>query len=61
MRVLRNGLKDIEKEVEYQKASSLSQRYPKFITVMNDFLSVASYNFSELDDQFNEAKNKVRQ
>ena len=47
-------------EIQYRKkqgyASSLED---KFISVMSDFLSVAAYNFSELEEQVAEMKERV--
>ncbi|ELT93552.1 hypothetical protein CAPTEDRAFT_175180 [Capitella teleta] len=59
MKTLRIGLKDIEQEVQHQKSTDSCST--KFISVMSDFLSVATYNFSELDDQFKDAKEKYEQ
>lgn len=32
----------------------------KFVPVMSDFITVSSFSFSELEDQLNEARDKVR-
>ena len=59
--VLRMGLKDIEKELSYfqKKAVVNDGRKDKFTTVMSDFVTVAAYNFSDLEDQVVEMKQKV--
>ena len=58
--VLRLGLKDIEKELTYfQKKSICDGRKDKFVSVMNDFVTVAAYNFSELEEQVTEMKQRV--
>uniref|UniRef100_A0A3B3QH83 Dishevelled associated activator of morphosis 2 n=1 Tax=Paramormyrops kingsleyae TaxID=1676925 RepID=A0A3B3QH83_9TELE len=54
---IKSGLKALEAELQYQ------QRRPrdhgdKFVPVVSDFITVASFSFSELEDQLNEAKNK---
>ncbi len=60
--VLRTGLKEIEKELEYHRnvsSQTAFQQTDKFISVMKNFVTVASYNFSELEDSLNEMKTKV--
>ena len=59
--VLRVGLKDIEKELTYyqKKAICNDGRKDKFVSVMNDFVTVAAYNFSELEEQVIEMKQRV--
>ena len=55
---LRAGLKEIEKELEFfQNQASLHGDC--FITVMNQFATVASYNFSEVEESTAEMKQKV--
>ena len=59
--VLRTGLKDIEKELDHHKnlPSHMEGRPDKFVTVMKNFVTVATYNFSELEDSLKEMKAKV--
>ena len=59
--VLRTGLKDIEKELDHHKnlPSQMDGRPDKFVTVMKNFVTVAAYNFSELEDSLKEMKTKV--
>ena len=60
--VLRTGLKDIEKELEHHRnlPSQYDGKPDKFVTVMKNFVTVAAYNFSELEDSLKEMKTKVR-
>ncbi|XP_072356276.1 disheveled-associated activator of morphogenesis 2 isoform X2 [Scyliorhinus torazame] len=54
---LKNGLKALESELEYQKRHT--QDYEdKFVPVMSDFITVASFSFSEMEDLLAEAKDK---
>ncbi len=60
--VLKTGLKEIEKELDYHRNISSNtecQQADKFISVMKNFVTVASYNFSELEDSVTEMKIKV--
>ncbi|XP_041107066.1 disheveled-associated activator of morphogenesis 2-like isoform X1 [Polyodon spathula] len=54
---IKNGLKALEAELEYQK-SSIPERGDKFVPVVSNFITVASFRFSELEDQLSEAKDK---
>lgn len=46
-------------ELEYQKCQ-VREPNDKFVPVMSDFITVSSFSFSELEDQLNEAREKVR-
>ena len=47
-------------EVEYHRAKGArTSSSDKFVSVMHDFISVAAYNFSELEDQVAEMTKKV--
>lgn len=46
-------------ELEYQKRQ-VRDLNDKFVPVMSDFITVSSFSFSELEDQLNEARAKVR-
>lgn len=46
-------------ELEYQKRQ-VRDPNDKFVPVMSDFITVSSFSFSELEDQLNEARAKVR-
>ncbi|XP_072031221.1 disheveled-associated activator of morphogenesis 1-like isoform X2 [Amphiura filiformis] len=53
------GLKDIEKELEFQKnQAGPPKKGDKFIQVMSDFKTIASVSFSRLTDQLAQAKEK---
>ncbi|XP_051954813.1 disheveled-associated activator of morphogenesis 1-like isoform X2 [Xyrauchen texanus] len=52
---LRSGLKNVENELEYQK--NRPQEYgDKFVSVVSQFVTVASFSFSDVEDSLNEAK-----
>ena len=55
---LRVGLKEIEKEVEFFQ-SQAPLHGDRFVSVMNQFATVASYNFSEVEESNTEMKQKV--
>lgn len=46
-------------ELEYQKCQARDPN-DKFVPVMSDFITVSSFSFSELEDQLNEAREKVK-
>ncbi|KAF4017534.1 hypothetical protein G4228_008611, partial [Cervus hanglu yarkandensis] len=52
---LRSGLKAVEMELEYQK-SQPSQPGDKFVSVVSQFITVASFSFSDVEDLLAEAK-----
>ncbi|XP_038636205.1 disheveled-associated activator of morphogenesis 1-like isoform X2 [Scyliorhinus canicula] len=52
---LRSGLKCVENELEYQK-SQPAQSGDKFVSVVSQFITVASFSFSDADDLLLEAK-----
>uniref|UniRef100_A0AAR2K2N1 Dishevelled associated activator of morphogenesis 2 n=1 Tax=Pygocentrus nattereri TaxID=42514 RepID=A0AAR2K2N1_PYGNA len=54
---IKSGLKALEAELQYQQ-SRVRDRGDKFVPVVSDFITVASFSFSELEDQLNEAKEK---
>lgn len=45
-------------ELHYQQ-SRTRERGDKFVAVIGDFITVAGFSFSELEDQLSEAKDKV--
>ncbi|XP_048062614.1 LOW QUALITY PROTEIN: disheveled-associated activator of morphogenesis 1b [Megalobrama amblycephala] len=52
---LRSGLKSVESELEYQKKRP--QEYgDKFVSVVSQFITVASFSFSDVEDSLGEAK-----
>ncbi|MEJ1269394.1 dishevelled associated activator of morphogenesis 1 [Cricetulus griseus] len=52
---LRGGLKAVEMELEYQK-SQPPQPGDKFVSVVSQFITVASFSFSDVEDLLAEAK-----
>ncbi|XP_055492317.1 LOW QUALITY PROTEIN: disheveled-associated activator of morphogenesis 2 [Leucoraja erinacea] len=54
---LKNGLKALESELEYQRNRTRTSE-DKFVPVMSDFITVASFSFSEMEDLLAEAKDK---
>ncbi|XP_061116846.1 disheveled-associated activator of morphogenesis 2 isoform X2 [Conger conger] len=54
---IKSGLKALEAELQYQQ-SRTRERGDKFVPVVSDFITVASFGFSELEDQLSEAKEK---
>ncbi|XP_053568648.1 disheveled-associated activator of morphogenesis 2 isoform X2 [Bombina bombina] len=54
---IKNGLKAVESELEYQKRQ-YRESGDRFVPVMSDFITVASFSFSELEDLLSEARDK---
>uniref|UniRef100_A0A8C6PME4 Dishevelled associated activator of morphosis 2 n=1 Tax=Nothobranchius furzeri TaxID=105023 RepID=A0A8C6PME4_NOTFU len=54
---IKSGLKALEAELHYQQ-SRTRERGDKFVAVISDFITVAGFSFSELEDQLSEAKEK---
>ncbi|OXB65788.1 hypothetical protein ASZ78_008855, partial [Callipepla squamata] len=54
---IRTGLKAVEAELDYQKRR-IRESGDRFVPVMSDFITVASFSFSELEDLLNEARDK---
>lgn len=52
---LRSGLKSVEAELQYQQAQS-SAGLDKFVPVVSQFITVASFSFSEVEESLSEAK-----
>ncbi|XP_035234924.1 disheveled-associated activator of morphogenesis 1 isoform X1 [Anguilla rostrata] len=55
MNNLRSGLKNVESELEFQK-SRPTQSGDKFVSVVSQFITVASFSFSDVEDSLQEAK-----
>ncbi|KAJ8290311.1 hypothetical protein GJAV_G00011290 [Gymnothorax javanicus] len=55
MNSLRSGLKNVENELEYQKSRPV-QSGDKFVSVVSQFITVASFSFSDVEDSLQEAK-----
>ncbi|MFT7819244.1 disheveled-associated activator of morphogenesis 2 isoform X1 [Arapaima gigas] len=54
---IKSGLKALEAELQYQQ-SRVRDHGDKFVPVVSDFITVASFSFSELEELLNEAKDK---
>ncbi|NXG73260.1 DAAM2 protein, partial [Baryphthengus martii] len=54
---IKTGLKAVESELDYQKRR-MRESGDRFVPVMSDFITVASFSFSELEDLLNEARDK---
>ncbi|XP_060610079.2 disheveled-associated activator of morphogenesis 2 isoform X2 [Anolis sagrei] len=54
---IKAGLKAVEAELEYQKRR-MREPGDRFVPVMSDFITVASFSFSELEDLLNDARDK---
>uniref|UniRef100_A0A3Q3MH36 Disheveled-associated activator of morphogenesis 1-like n=1 Tax=Mastacembelus armatus TaxID=205130 RepID=A0A3Q3MH36_9TELE len=52
---LRSGLKSVENELEYQK-NHPQELGDKFVSVVSQFITVASFSFSDVEDSLTEAK-----
>uniref|UniRef100_A0A8C0F0B4 Dishevelled associated activator of morphogenesis 2 n=1 Tax=Bubo bubo TaxID=30461 RepID=A0A8C0F0B4_BUBBB len=55
---IKTGLKAVEAELDYQKRR-MRESGDRFVPVMSDFITVASFSFSELEDLLNEARDKA--
>ncbi|KFP82738.1 Disheveled-associated activator of morphogenesis 2, partial [Apaloderma vittatum] len=54
---IKTGLKAVEAELDYQKRR-MRESGDRFVPVMSDFITVASFSFSELEDLLSEARDK---
>ncbi|KAM7173049.1 disheveled-associated activator of morphogenesis 2 [Macrochelys suwanniensis] len=54
---IKTGLKAVEVELDYQKRR-MREAGDRFVPVMSDFITVASFSFSELEELLNEARDK---
>ncbi|KAM4770700.1 disheveled-associated activator of morphogenesis 2 isoform 2-T4 [Rhinophrynus dorsalis] len=54
---IKNGLKAVESELDYQKRQ-YRQTGDRFVPVMSDFITVAGFSVSELEDLLSEARDK---
>lgn len=58
MSQLRNNLKEVEREIEFQRVQP-SVPGDMFLPVMKEFLTTATCRFSELEDLFQDMKTRV--
>uniref|UniRef100_A0AAQ5ZFS1 Disheveled-associated activator of morphogenesis 1 n=1 Tax=Amphiprion ocellaris TaxID=80972 RepID=A0AAQ5ZFS1_AMPOC len=54
--ILRSGLKSVEAELQYQQAQSSQSPVDKFVPVLSQFITVASFRFSDIEESLSEAK-----
>ncbi|XP_069810931.1 disheveled-associated activator of morphogenesis 2 isoform X1 [Dendropsophus ebraccatus] len=54
---IKNGLRAVEAELDYQRRHYRDPE-DRFVPVMSDFITVASFSFSELEDLLSEARDK---
>ncbi|KAK5856948.1 hypothetical protein PBY51_010224 [Eleginops maclovinus] len=53
---LRSGLKNVEAELQYQEGRSPQGPQDRFVPVVSQFITVASFSFSDVEDSLSEAK-----
>ncbi|XP_039641828.1 disheveled-associated activator of morphogenesis 1 isoform X2 [Perca fluviatilis] len=53
---LRSGLKSVEAELQYQQGQSSRSPADKFVPVVSQFITVASFSFSDVEESLSEAK-----
>jgi dishevelled associated activator of morphogenesis len=58
MAMLRNGMKEVEREVEFFRTQPTSNG-DRYLPVMKEFLSKASVRLAELEDLFTDMKARV--
>lgn len=58
MSQLRNNLKEVEREIEFQRVQPAVPG-DMFLPVMKEFLTTATCKFSELEDLFQDMKTRV--
>ncbi|XP_067938496.1 disheveled-associated activator of morphogenesis 2-like [Watersipora subatra] len=58
VRKLGKEMKEIEKEILYQRNHKTNDPNDRFIQVMSDFVTVASYKYSELEEKFKEMQER---
>lgn len=61
MNQLRSGLKAVEKELEYHRTQShATTAGDRFVPAVKEFMASATCRFSDLEDKFQDMKNRVR-
>ncbi|XP_051941646.1 disheveled-associated activator of morphogenesis 1-like isoform X1 [Hippocampus zosterae] len=58
---LRSGIKSVEAELQYQQSQTSLGPNDKFVPVVRQFLTVASFSLSEVEESFVEAKDLLGQ
>ena len=59
MNMLRNGLKEVEREVEFYRGQTDGQTGDRYLPVMKEFHAKASVRLAELEDLFIDMKARV--
>uniref|UniRef100_A0AAG5CZK0 FH2 domain-containing protein n=1 Tax=Anopheles atroparvus TaxID=41427 RepID=A0AAG5CZK0_ANOAO len=58
IQMLRGGLTDVSREIEFHRSSGASLPGDRFLPVMREFHAQASVRFAELEDQFQDMKTR---
>uniref|UniRef100_A0A672J8Q4 Disheveled-associated activator of morphogenesis 1-like n=1 Tax=Salarias fasciatus TaxID=181472 RepID=A0A672J8Q4_SALFA len=53
---LRSGLKSVEAELKYQQTQTAQRPADKFVSVVSQFVTMASFSFSEVEESLTEAR-----
>ena len=56
--MLRAGLAEVNREIEFHRNSGAQQNGDRFLPVMREFYAQASVRFAELEDQFQDMKTR---
>jgi dishevelled associated activator of morphogenesis len=59
MNMLRNGLKEVEREVEFYRTQPVMCDGDRYLPVMKEFLAKAAVRLAELEDLFIDMKARV--
>ncbi|KAH8396100.1 hypothetical protein KR222_003314, partial [Zaprionus bogoriensis] len=58
IQMLRTGLADVAREIEFHRSSGPAQQGDRFLPVMREFHASASVRFAELEDKFQDMKTR---
>lgn len=58
IQILRSGLVEVSREIEFQRSAGPAQQGDRFLPVMREFHAQASVRFAELEDQFQDMKTR---
>uniref|UniRef100_A0A1B0ATF1 Disheveled-associated activator of morphogenesis 1 n=1 Tax=Glossina palpalis gambiensis TaxID=67801 RepID=A0A1B0ATF1_9MUSC len=58
IQMLRTGLTDVAREIEFHRSSGPAQQGDRFLPVMREFHAQASVRFAELEDKFQDMKTR---
>lgn len=56
--MLRNGLAEVSREIEFHRGAGTAQTGDKFLSVMCEFQAQASVRLTELEDKFQDMKTR---